>query len=146
MERKEEKYFCFKLGKKKQKKRGGKDDKRNNAQVQNLTLKIDFGIFILANGAHSAERNYQKNKTENTWNAIMSCTDYFSLCPRSLPLDSLISLPISSDFCGNRVEKREQTRGKGHDDEFIVAEDEKKKHMRQSLSSQGMKLTSESDR
>lgn len=26
------------------------DDTRNNAQVQNLTLKIDFGIFILANG------------------------------------------------------------------------------------------------
>lgn len=58
--------FASNWVKKKQKKRGGKDDKRNNAQVQNLTLKIDFGIFILANGAHSAERNYQKNKTENT--------------------------------------------------------------------------------
>lgn len=38
------------------------NDKRNNAQVQNLTLKIDFGIFILAERA----RNYQKDKTENT--------------------------------------------------------------------------------
>jgi hypothetical protein len=32
------------------------DDTRNNAQVQNLTLKIDFGIFILANGKIIRER------------------------------------------------------------------------------------------
>lgn len=80
------------------------NDKRNNAQVQNLTLKIDFGIFILAERA----RNYQKDKTENTWNNIMSCTDYFSSarCCCWIPWSHCNFF----DFCGNCGEERKKAR------------------------------------
>lgn len=73
-----------------------RNDKRNNAQVQNLTLKIDFGIFILANGAgQRSSRRKIIRKIKPKIPEITSChVPTISLCAPLLllPLDSLISL------------------------------------------------------